>query len=596
VGDALARVRDELAGLPVAGIVMLTDGADTTTSAITEPLLALKADGVPVFAVGVGRDEVANDIQISRVATPQTVLKGTSLVVDVVLTHAGFAGASVPLNVENDGRIVSTQTVKLPAAGEPAAVRVRFTASEAGPRVFRFRVPPQDGETVKENNARDVLIDVQDRVEKILYFDGEPRPEVKFIRRAVADDKNLQLVVLARTAENKYLRIGVDDSEELVAGFPKTREELFEYRGLILGSVEAAAFTGDQLRMIADFVDRRGGGLLMLGGRRTFGEGGYAGTPVGEVLPVVLEPSGGQDQRVTLGRLTVRPTRVGASHPVTQVGATEQQSSDKWKDLPPVTSVNRVREIKPGATVLLSGADESGRDHPVLAFQRYGRGKALVLPIQDSWTWQMHVKIAVDDMTHENLWRQMVRWLVDGVPGPVEMTLAPERVEAGEQATVTAVVADSTFVEVNNARVTAHVTAPSGKVTDVPLQWTGDRNGEYRATLSPDEDGVYQTRVEATRDDKPIGEDAGYMRVAPDDSEYFDAAMRAPLLKRIAGETGGRFYTRDTIASLPEDLKYTGRGVTVVEERELWDMPALLVLLVALVLGEWSYRRARGLA
>ena len=86
------------------------------------------------------------------------------------------------------------------------------------------------------------------------------------------------------------------------------------------------------------------------------------------------------------------------------------------------------------------------------------------------------------------------------------------------------------------------------------------------------------------------------MRVSAGDSEYFDAAMRAPLLTRIAEETGGRFFTPATAASLPEAISYSGRGVTVVEDRELWDMPVLLILLVAFVGGEWGYRRARGLA
>jgi hypothetical protein len=261
-----------------------------------------------------------------------------------------------------------------------------------------------------------------------------------------------------------------------------------------------------------------------------------------------------------------------------------------------VTSVNRVSALKPGATALLTSTDETRREQVVLAYQRYGRGKALALPIQDSWSWQMDAKITVEDMTHENLWRQMMRWLVDGVPGPVELTMAPDRVEPNERVTLTATVADSTFVEVNNAHVVGHVTSPSGKVIDVPMQWTGDRNGEYRATFEAQEEGVHKASVEARREGGAMGESSGYVRAAPDDSEYFDAAMRTPLLRRIADETGGRFYTRDTVGSLAEDLKYSGRGVTVVEERELWDMPIVLVLLVGTVLGEWSYRRARGLA
>jgi uncharacterized membrane protein len=129
-----------------------------------------------------------------------------------------------------------------------------------------------------ENNRREVLIRVADREEKILYFEGEPRFEVKFLRRAVDGDHNLRVVTLLRTSENKFYRVGVDDAEELSGGFPKTREELYKYRGLILGSIEASFFSAEQLRMIGEFVSERGGGLLMLGGRHSFSEGGYAGT------------------------------------------------------------------------------------------------------------------------------------------------------------------------------------------------------------------------------------------------------------------------------------------------------------------------------
>ena len=144
-------------------------------------------------------------------------------------------------------------------------MRLRFTAGEEGPRLFTFRVSPQPGEMVTQNNIRDSLVVVEDREEKLLYFEGEPRFEVKFLRRAVSDDENLHVSILQRTAENKFMRLDVEGPDDLVGGFPRTRAELYKYSGIILGSIEANYFTPDQLRMIADFVNHRGGGLLMLG-------------------------------------------------------------------------------------------------------------------------------------------------------------------------------------------------------------------------------------------------------------------------------------------------------------------------------------------
>src|SRR5262249_4286258 len=279
-----------------------------------------------------------------------------SLSVDVVLSQTGYGGSSVPLNVEDEGRIVSSQQVTMPPDGESATVRVTFTAKDAGARLFRFKVPPQPGEQVTQNNERDALVEVMDRREKVLYMEGEPRPEAKFIRRAVEDDKNLQVVILQRTAEDKYLRLDVGSADELVGGFPKTREELFAYRAVILGSVEAAAFSPEQLRMLADFVSKRGGGLLMLGGRRSFAEGGWAGTPVAEVLPTEFDANAGRGENgpQLVAGIAVRPTRAGSIYPVVQLAATENESTAKWDEMPVVSAVNSIKLVKPGATVLLT--------------------------------------------------------------------------------------------------------------------------------------------------------------------------------------------------------------------------------------------------
>jgi uncharacterized membrane protein len=596
LGQALERARDELSGLPLAGLVMVTDGADTSDASLDEPLASLKARSIPVFPVGVGQDHFDRDIQITRVETPRSTLKGTSLAVDVVISQTGYAGQTVPLHVEDEGRIVSSQDVALPPNGQSTTVRVNFTATDAGARVFKFRIEPQPNEQVTQNNARDALVEVEDRKERVLYMEGEPRPEMKFVRRAVEDDKNLSVTILQRTAEDKYLRLDVGSPEELVGGFPKTREELFAYRAIILGSVEAASFTPDQLRMLADFVGKRGGGLLMLGGRRSFAEGGWAGTPVGEVLPIEFDGGARNNNAPFFSWLSVHPTRAGSTYPVTQLAATEKSSAAKWDDMPAVSAVNAVQRVKPGATTLLTGTTTSKQDQVVLAYQRYGRGKSLAFPVQDSWNWKMDAKVPVEDTTHATFWRRLVRWLVDGVPDPVAITTAVDRVEPGEPMKLTAEVVDPAFAEVNDAQVIAQIKAPSGRTTEVPLEWTVSRDGEYRASFVPDEAGVYEVKATAVRNQQNLGSSVMHARASAGDAEYFDAAMRSSLLTRIAEETGGHFFTPGDAAALPEAISYSGRGVTVVEERDLWDMPIILITMLALIGAEWGFRRKRGLA
>ena len=597
LANALDRVREDLSSVPLSGIIVVSDGADNGGRVMAESLVPLQAASIPVFTVGLGEEALSPDVQLDRVQAPRSVLLGSAVVVDVVVSHRGFAGQPVALEVEDDGRILTRQDVPLGRNGEPVVARVRLIADRVGPRRLIFRIPVAEGERVTGNNQRELLMDVQDTRQKILYFEGEPRFEVKFMRRAIEDDENIQLVVLQRTAPDKFLRLDVDGATELQEGFPKTREELFRYQGLILGSVEAGFFTHDQLLMIHDFVSQRGGGLLVLGGRHALAEGGYIGTPVADAIPVVLGETMSDPTRPL--EVKVSPTPAGALHPATQIAGSGEASADLWETLPPLTTVNPIQEVKPGATALLVGRPTGGTvstpDQVVLAWQRFGRGRSFALPIQDSWLWQMHADVPLDDQSHERFWQQLLRGLVDGVSDPVVVTLDREQVELGEPVRVTARVRDSTYIELNDAAGSILVTAPDGTERELPLEWSVEDDGMYAASFVPDQEGNWHLGVEASRGGSVIGTDDGWLRVGPGDDEYFDAARRTALLERIAEQTGGRSYTEATVDELPEDLQYAGTGVTTVEERDLWDMPVLFLILIGLIGSEWALRRRRGL-
>jgi uncharacterized membrane protein len=594
LAQALDAARRELAAVPLSGLVLVTDGADNAGSSLTETLLSLRASSIPVYTVGLGSERFARDIQLSRVETPRSVLQGSSLVVDLVVEQTGYGRQTVDVVIEDDGRIVTSQDVQLPADGEATTVRVHFEANETGARRFRFSIAPRPGEQVTANNELEALIVVEDRRESVLYFEGEPRFEVKFVRRAVEDDENLRVVTLQRTADNKFLRLGVEDAEELAGGFPRTREELFAYRGLILGSVEASFFTHDQLRMLEEFVGQRGGGLLLLGGRSAFGRGGYQNTPLADVLPVLLPPE--SNAADFFAEVVVRPTRFGLSHPATQIAGSLEASEERWSELPAVSAVNPITQVKPGATILLTGTAPDFEDPlVVLAHQRYGRGRVLALPIQDSWIWQMHADIPLDDMTHETFWRQLLRWLVSYVPDPVSVVASKDRVEVNAPVAITAEVQDETYIRVNNASVVAEVVAPAGDVREIPMDWAVDSDGEYTTSFAPSEPGLHKITVAAREGGKYLGERSTYVEAADLPTEFFDAEMRASVLRQIAEETNGRFYTPADVATLPEDVSFTESGTTVMEERDLWDMPVIFILLLTLVGVEWVYRRRKGL-
>jgi uncharacterized membrane protein len=592
---ALDAARDELAGIPLSGLIMVSDGADTDDRPLTEALVPLQAAGVPVFTVGLGDEVIEPDIELGRVELPRAILEGSTVMVDIVVTQNGYGRLSVPIIVEDDTRILAEETVELGPDGEPVVARIGFELDDAGSRRVQFRIPTQDGERVERNNRRTAWVEVRGEREKILYFEGEPRFEVKFTRRAVEDDENLQVVVLQRTAESKFLRLSVSDSTELEFGFPLTREELYRYRALMLGSVEASFFTHDQLQMIADFVSERGGGLLFLGGQSAFAEGGWAGTPVEEVMPVILGPRS-SDPRGHFAEVKVEPTPAGLAHAAVQLDAEPEGVRPRWDSLPPLTTVNPLTQTRPGATTLLTGVHENGGpDQVVLAFQRYGRGTSIALTAQDTWLWQMHADVPLEDQSHEAFWQQMLRWLVDGVPDAVSVAADQEQAEPGERVRLVASVGDSTYIEVNDAAVTARITSPSGIVEEIPAEWTVETDGEYVVEFQPFELGDYEIELTAEREGAALGTDRTFVHATPSDAEYFGASRRTSVLRRIAEETGGQFYTPETVSTLPEDITVTGAGVTLVEEHDLWDMPVLFLMMLLLMGAEWGFRRIRGL-
>ena len=600
VGDAIASARQELDAVPLSGLIVMSDGADNASESVAVELQSLRARSVPVFTVGIGAERFQRDAEIERVELPRQVLEGTSFVANVVIRQRGFARDRVPLVIEDDGKVIAREEIELPPDGASAPVRVAVTVRNAGARTLRFSIPVQPNEQVTQNNERRALVDVRYRREKILYVEGEPRYEVRFIRDAVEADSNLQLVLLQRTAENKYLRLNVDTATELAGGFPQTRAELFKYRAVVLGSIEASAFTPDQLRMLADFVSVRGGGMLFLGGRSAFGEGGYAGTPLADILPMFVEGDAVADSLTPFHELSVRVTPAGLTHPVTQHAAPPRRGvkADSSAIIRvPVTTVNKVARLKPGAITLLEGSQGRYRQ-PVLVYQRYGRGLSVALPIQDSFLWHMHASVAVDDPAHRTLWRQLLRWITSDTPDQLKVATSVDRVRPGGTVSIRAELADSNFVRRNDAKLVARVFSPSGAVRELPLEWVVDRDGEYQASYTSEEQGVHTVRVVATgaRPGERVLEDSTFLAVADLGAEFYGAEMRRPLLQRIADETGGKFYTPATMKTLPEDIAMTKRGVTVMNQMDLWDMPAILLLFVILLASEWAYRRHRGLA
>ena len=605
----LVRVADELASLPVAGIVLLTDGADTVSAdgsdALEATLLDLQTRGIRVYPVVFGQSRFETDLELGAPDVPRTVLRGSLLEVRLPVRARGLAGRVARVEALDEGRIVATETLRLADDAVQTAVTMLAPAEEAGARRLRFRVAPFPGEVLTRNNERSALVEVLDQPLRLLYFEGQPRWELKFLRRAVAGDPELQVACLVRTAEGKFYRVDVSSAEELAGGFPDTREELFQYGGVILGSVEASFFSQDQLNMLRDFVSQRGGGLLTLGGTSAFGEGGYRDTPLAEVLPFAIPetPTAAATGReagapAAFRELRVLPTRAGSLHPVVRLDADPLANEDLYRGLPALSSVNRLGAPKPGAAVLLEGLGAGDAAEPVLLVQRFGRGRVASLVVQDLWVWQMDAGIPVEDQTHEVLSRRLLRWLAAEAPRRIEVSASPSRSLVGERVTLRARVEDERFLAVNSAVVEAAVTGPDGVGSVVPLRWTGQGDGEYSGVYVTREAGTHNVAVradEAGLEPGPGAAAATLFEAGTVDDEFFDAEADPGLLARIASATGGRVFAADDAEQLVVDLSLAESGATVVERRELWNVPAVFLLLFGLLATEWGVRQARGL-
>lgn len=600
IGEALLAASDELAGLPLAGLVVFSDGADSEPAELGDAVLALKAAGTPVHTVGLGRPRLARDIEVSRVVAPRRVLEGSTVEVEVTLSQTGFGGRSVNLEVEDDGRIVNVEPVTFPRRSSAVTARVMFAATDEGAREFRFRVAAQPGEELTRNNERTALVEVRKRQEKIFFFEGEPRDESKFLRRAVQFDENLHVVSMTRQAANKFYGINFDEDTKRFDGFPTRREDLFEYQGVILGSMEASFFTHDQMRMLVDFAVQRGGGVLLLGARRSFSEGGFLGTPLAELSPLVLyevESASGDGRPPLIHDLQMELTAQGRAHPAMLLRDDRSESNELWPTLPRLSAYQRATELKAGATALLLAETPLYREPLVaLAYHRIGRGRAIAFTPHDSWHWQMSAEIALEDQTHERLWRQMLRWLVSYVPDRIEVETDRDRFEPGSRVALRATVRDAAFREVNRAQVTAAIEMPSGEEIEVPLDWSVERDGEFVGSFVAAERGHYRVEVDARSEGELLGVAASRFAVDNLNEELFGAARRDSVLQRIARETGGRQYGLDEMDSLVEDLSVSREGMTVREARDLWDMPILFLLLVGFLGGEWAVRRRLGMS
>lgn len=600
LGGALAESARRSAGAPLSAVVLFSDGATNAGRDLAAELRNLRARNLPVYTVGVGSTRRGTDAELARVNLPRRVLVGSSVEVEAFVRASGYGPTKVRIAASEDGRAVKTEEFSL-RGEETEVVRMELVPAVAGTHRYTFEVQPLEGELTVENNRREALVEVVEGPLRVLYVEGEPRWEHGKLRDAMGrGEKQVELVSLLRTGENKLYRQGVSGEQELASGFPKTEEELFAYDGLMLGSVEAAFFTAEQLRAVEAFVSRRGGGLLAVGGRNAFGGGGYATTPVADALPLSFNarPAGlaqAPNPEANAPTFKAQLTARGVSHPVTRLSEDRQQSQKTWNELPAFAVPEAASGVKPGATVLLEARRAVGAPVPLLAHQRYGRGQALAFTASDTWRWRMRMDSKSN--AHENFWRQMLRYLVQFSPRQVEVAAEQDVYAPGDTVRVVADVRDKKFNAVADARAVARVFKPSGASVELPLRFTArDDANVYVGEFKVEELGRHRVELGASAASIGAASAQSEFLAAELNREFYDAALNEELLKRIAAETGGKYYTLEEAGALVDDLTYRKTDNSRPVTKDLWDMPVNFLLLVGLLSGEWFLRKRHGLA
>ncbi|HEY1218560.1 MAG TPA: glutamine amidotransferase, partial [Bryobacteraceae bacterium] len=592
--------------------VLLSDGDDNARGISADAISALRARHIPVHTVGFGRERAVHDVELDDAVVAPRALADSRLAAKITFHQRGYAGSKVTLTVRDtsksdsaaQGKILASRTVTLGADGNLQTETLMFDIGGAGARTLQIAAAPLTGEENTANNTLTRVVNVGSEPRRILYIEGEPRWEYKFIRQAEQDDRMVQIVSMDRTSENKIYRQGIADPKELADGFPSRAEDLFGYQGLMIGSIEAGYFSKNQQELIHEFVDRRGGGLLMLGGQFALADGAWNTSALNDLLPTTLPTQTGTfhreaDPKNGTTHATAELAPAGVDSAITRLVDDPAANAAKWKKLPYLMDYEDPGTPKPGAAVLANTITPEARKLPLLITENFGRGRTAIMATGGSWRWQMSSPLG--DTAHDLFWQQLLRWLVADTPGHVAASVPAQMLLDNGAVTLTAEVRDPQYNPAPDARVEAHILGPSGASALVEMTPVPDSPGQFQAAWSAPKTGAYLTEVTAQRADpnsgtvKELGRDVLTFQRMDGVAENFHTEQNRDLLERLATQTGGQYWKPADLGKLAGAIPFSEAGVTMRETKDLWDLPLVFLVLLLLRFSEWWLRRKWGI-
>lgn len=553
---------------------------------------------VPVFTIGVGAslktDASFRDIQITGLDCPERMMLNNLTRIKAFVEAVGLTGRVVKVVFSEDDRTVQEQELVLDDKPGPQEVVFEYRPTVKGRHVYAVRVAPLSEEKIVENNERSAAALVVESQIKVLYLEGTLRSEYgAIVDRFLSKDPNIEFYALVQVKKNVFVKRTNMEGLTLES-VPSDEATLNQFDVFIIGDLDSSFLSSAQQEAIVNRI-KNGGGLIMLGGYRSLGPGGYANTPIGQILPVELgDREIGQMTDPFLPELTPD----GRQHPIfaniarffPNPGSTSQE-----QQLPPLDGCTRVGAARAPATVL-AVCPLTSEKMPVLATMPVERGRTAVFTGDTTRKWQQVPRVLDQESPFLQFWGQFVRWAAgrsEQIEAKASVTAATDKAayEPDEPIQLSAVVRDQRGEGTDKAKVTATIRSSSGAFDKVTLVSTPGPGGHYSASYEPRFHGTLEIEVLAELENDKLTAEKIIIEVGRPYLEFEKLDLDEKTLTQIAADTGGRYSHITAADHLIEQLNQAERKKRIYVEQPLFWPPLFWAAFVAILTTEWVLRR-----
>lgn len=588
IARSIASALDAAKGASISSIVLLSDGRSDDQPG-RELLRRLGEEGIPVFAIPLGSGDPLGDLAVREVEAPARAFVRDEVPVEVRLGSSGsrsFDRVEVRIVDEESGETLAAREIDRDRLGEPIVLAAKPTRSGT----LRWRVEVDSGEAsadlVAENDARSFEVEVVDRPLRVLYIDGYPRWEYRYLKNLLVREPSIESSVMLVSADRDFAQEG----NLPLARLPRSPEEFAAYDLIVLGDVPAGFFSPEQQEMMRELVATRGAGLLVVGGQR-FAPRSWEGTPLAEMLPFSGPLALASIDRDVSMRPSESARRLGIlGWAADEAGGFPEEVSDPetwWARLRWAQSIDPDR-LKPAAETLA----ESEQGEPLLVRMRYGAGQSMHLATDETWRW----RYGRGETLQERFWIPLLRLLgrdaIASGGSTIRLRAAPASIALGDRATIELEIEEARALDLDLASVAVSIELDGARVGEIDLPRTS--TGLHAAAWAPESTGVFTLRL-ADSDLLRLGgspAEASVEVVRPDD-EWRVPETDHPALRALAESTGGGVVEAEpsALATLPSRLPDRSVVVPIPIVEPIWSSPLALIVALILLAAEWIGRR-----